>query len=69
MVQWGHNAALLGEFLLGVFIWIGTWNLIDLPINLYVQKFWQKMLIYTFLFLIPAILLLTLGDQFVSWGN
>jgi len=65
MPNWGQNAALLGEFILLVLIWIATWNLIERPIDQYVQKFWIKMVIFGVLFVICAIIILVLADQFL----
>jgi len=69
MVDWGKNAAKLGEFLLVVLLWISTWSLIELPIETYIKKFWIKMVIYGVIFVVVAIIILLLADRFAVFTS
>jgi hypothetical protein len=69
MVNWGHNAAILGEFLLIVLVWISAWGLIERPIDEYVKKFWVKMVIFAVLFIVASIFILVFADQFNLTGT
>jgi len=61
----GFSAAIFGEFLLLLFLWIGGWTLVTMFIDEYVKSFRRRVLIYLLMFVISGILILTLGDQFV----
>jgi hypothetical protein len=47
------------RYLLILFLWISSWNLVDLTVNEFVPKYKYKMLLYAVMFLV-SILLYTL---------
>jgi hypothetical protein len=63
-IEWGANAAFVGELFVFVLFWISCWSLLELTTDKYISEYWKKMVLFSIILVVSIIIMLIFADKF-----